>query len=70
MALIKQYPEGSNITLLNTIYLKPQKDEDGKYGSDYMYIIYRDMNTGEKKFELIKDPKYTFFVTNNDVPVP
>ena len=69
MALITGYPEGSNITLLNTIYIKPQKDDDGKYGSDYLYIIYKDLNTGEKKFEMIKEPKYTYWVTNEGVPV-
>lgn len=69
MALIKGYPEDSNITLLNTIYLKPQKQEDGKYGPDYLYIIYKDLNTNEKKFEMIKNPKYTYWMTNEGVPV-
>ena len=67
--IIKGYPLQSDITLINTIYIKPQKDpESGKYGSDYLYIIYRDNVTKEKKFQLIKNPCYTYFMVNENVP--
>ena len=49
MFRIKGYEPGANITLLNTIYHKPQKDiETGKYGSDSIDLIYKDLDTGEK----------------------
>ena len=43
MALIPGYPEGSDITLLNTIYLRPHKDETtDRYTKGSMTIIFRD----------------------------
>lgn len=67
--IIKGYPLQSDITLINTIYIRPQKDpETGKYGSDYLYLIYRDNVTKEKKFQLIENPYYTYFKVNDNIP--
>ena len=61
--LIKGYAPGANISLLNTIYIRQERDPNtGKYSSDYIYIIFRDMNTGEKKVQLIENPKYTYYL--------
>ena len=68
MNFIKGYQPGANITLLNVIYHKPVKDETGKYCEDSLDIIYKDMNTMEKKIQHIKQPKYIYWMTNDGVP--
>ena len=68
-SFIKGYSEGANITLLNVIYHKPSKDENGKYTSDSLDIIFKDMDTGEKKVQHIEKPIYTYWMTNEGVPV-
>lgn len=68
-SFIKGYPEGANITLLNVIYHKSKKDEAGNYSSDSLDIIFKDMDTGEKKLQHIERPKYTYWMTNEGIPV-
>lgn len=69
-SFIKGYPVGSNISLLNIIYHKPKKDlETGKYGKDSIDIIYKDLDTMEKKIQHIDEPEYTYWMTNEGVPV-
>lgn len=69
---IPGYPVGSNITLLNTIYRYPVKieDEDNEesyWEKDYIDIIYRDNNTGQKKHCVIEQPDYEFYIANDDI---
>lgn len=59
---IPGYPDGSDITLLNTIYIRPQKDKNGKYGDDSLTIIFRDNKTGQKKHHTFYKPSYTFYM--------
>lgn len=64
------YLPGSNLTIMNAIYRPSMKIEDSnKRTPDYLLIIYRDNNTGEKKFEVIKEPDYTWFLAKKDVPL-
>ena len=66
-SFIHGYNEGADISLFNTIYHKSKKDpETGKYGEDSLDIIYYDNLTNEKKVEHIKNPKYTYFMVNDD----
>ena len=51
MGFIKGYKNGDNITLLNVIYHKPEKQLDGKYNTGSIDIIYKDMNTEEKEMQ-------------------
>ena len=69
MGFIKGYKNGDNITLLNVIYHKPEKQLDGKYNTGSIDIIYKDMNTEEKKMQHIEDPNYTYYMTNEGIPV-
>jgi hypothetical protein len=70
MFRVKGYEPGSNITIINTIYHKSKKDpETGKYGKDSIDIVFRDLDTGEKKFEHIEEPTYTYYIANDDVQV-
>lgn len=68
MSFIKGYQYGANITLLNVLYHKPIKDENGRYGKDSLDIIYKDMNTMEKKIQHIEQPNYTYWITNEGIP--
>ena len=69
MGFIRGYKDGDRITLLNTIYIRPQKDENGKYGPDYLYIVFKDLDTGDKKVQTIKNPKYTYYLVNENIPI-
>ena len=69
--IIPYYPEGSDITVLDTHYIYPKKKEDGKgYEDDIMQILYRDNTTGKKGVYEEHNPTYTFYVTNEDVYIP
>lgn len=69
-SFIKGYPIGANISILNVIYHKSKKDPDtGKYGKDSIDIVYKDLNTMEKKVQHISEPEYTYWMTNEGVPV-
>ena len=62
------YPAGSNLTVLNVIYRPPFKIENSKKRTvDSVLIIYKDNNTGEKKFEVIPEPKYTWYLAKEGV---
>jgi DNA polymerase elongation subunit (family B) len=69
MGFIKGYNDGSNITILNTIYHRAQKDENGKYGNSSIDIIFKDLDTNEKKVYTILKPPYTYYMVNEGVPV-
>lgn len=59
--LIPGYPEGSNITLLDTSYIGRRKTEDGKITKDYLNILFKDNTTGEKYVHTIYEPEYTYY---------
>lgn len=61
------YPEGSDLTLLNNIYIKPKKKDDGKYTDGIMNILFKDNTTGKKYIKEIKNPTYRFYMANDDV---
>lgn len=70
MSLIKRYPEGSDISLLNVMYQAPIKNEQtGKYDDDYIILVYKDNKTGVKHHETIYKPDYEFYVANDDVQI-
>ena len=46
--LIPGYPEGSDLTILDTIYQRPTKREDGKWDNDKLIVLFKDNITGKK----------------------
>lgn len=69
--LIPGYPKGSDITLINTIYLKPKaigETSNGKtkWDNGYMIIIFRDNITGLKHQYTIPNPTYIYYMGNPD----
>ena len=72
--LIDGYPEGSDISIINTTYVKSEKkevfDSNGymreTWTKDYMIIVYRDNITQQKKHQIIVEPEYTYYISNED----
>lgn len=60
--MIKGYPKGSNISLINILYHKPRKLETGKYSKDSITIIFKDNLTGRKYHETIDEPTYEYYM--------
>ena len=70
MALIPQYPKGSDLTILNASYHYPKRNEEtGRYDKDFIAIVYKDNITNKKYHEIIYEPEYTFYKANDDVPI-
>ena len=59
---VGNYPDGYNLSLLNTIYHYPFKDNNNKWNPDAIDLIVKDNNTGEKFLETIESPPYEFFM--------
>ena len=68
--MLKKYIEGSNVSLLNTMYLYPKRQENGKYDHGSMTLVYKDLNTNEKHVECIDDPEIEYYVLNEGERVP
>lgn len=69
MSLLSGYKEGSDLTILNATYHYPHRDDDGNYEKDYMVVLFKDNITEEKKHEIITEPSYKFYMTNDDVQI-
>lgn len=59
--MFDNYREGSDLTIMNTIYHFPKKLEDGKWDKGSIDIIAKDNNTGRKVLDHIVDPIYPFY---------
>lgn len=66
--LENQYPEGSDITIMNTYYSYPTFEDGKKIADDYMFLVYKDNKTLEKKYKIIDKPNYTFYKLKEGVP--
>ena len=63
--LLKNYPEGSDVTILNNFYCYPKKNEEtGKWDNGSMTLIYKDNITGKKYNECIDNPDYEYYVSD------
>lgn len=70
MLFIEDYPQGYNLTLLNVIYKYKNKNEKtGKWEPDYAMILYKDNISGEKKYEIIIEPEYTWYLIKPELQV-
>ena len=62
------YPPGSNLTIMNVIYRPPLKVENSNQRTvDSVLIVYKDNDTGEKKFEVFVEPEYTWYLAKEGV---
>lgn len=67
--LIPGYPLGSDITILNTIYKYPEKQENGKYDDGSITIFFIDNKTGETKHYILENPPYVFWYADDMTPI-
>lgn len=64
------YPEGSNLTLLNTFYQYPIYEDGKKVSDDFIVLVYKDNDTGQKHHKVIFNPTYTYYIMNDDQEIP
>ena len=68
--LERQYPEKSDLTIMNTYYSFPIYVDGKKIFPDYMFLVYKDNKTQEKKYKIISEPNYTYYKIKDGVEVP
>ncbi len=60
--LLKRCPAGSDITIMNSMYQNRVFNPDtGNYQDDFMVIVYKNNETGQKDHIIIDKPKYKFY---------
>ncbi|MDD3121910.1 MAG: DNA polymerase domain-containing protein [Candidatus Izemoplasmatales bacterium] len=65
--MLTNYPQGSDLTVLNTVYHNMKKDDvTGKWKKDHITVVYKDNKTGKKGHEVIYNPEYTFYQRKED----
>lgn len=70
MSLIKQYKEGSDITLINTMYLYPRKDpKTEKWDKGSITLVYKDNETDKKYNQTIDNPDYELYIAKQDTKI-
>ena len=69
-ALEKEYPPGSDLTILNTYYQYPKYDPEThkKVSDDFIILVFKDNTTGITHHKTIYNPEYTYYKLNDDVP--
>lgn len=65
--MFDRYREGSDLTIMNTIYHYPKKQEDGKWTKGSIDIIAKDNKTGKKILDHIDDPIYPFYFAKEPI---
>ena len=63
--IFNEFPKGSNLTIVNTLFNKPKKNKDGKWGTPSIDLIAKDLDTGIKHRCNIYDPDYIYFIAKN-----
>lgn len=67
MSIIKGRPVDSDITIMNTWYLRPKKNNDGNWDDGSMTVVYRDNKTQKKYHQYTKNPKCRFYIAKPEV---
>ena len=63
--MIKGRNPGSNITLMNNMFIQRIDPTDGKF-HQYMTLVYKDLDSGIKHVEEIEDPDYEYYMIHPD----
>ena len=59
--MLKGRQPGDNITIMNTLFRRGQDPTDNKF-KEFLTIVYKDLDTGQKHMEEIVDPEYEYFI--------
>lgn len=70
MLELEGYKPGDNLTIMNVFYERPKKEADGKYGTDYVTIVFKDNLTGKKHVRTIETPQYTYYMAKPEIQIP
>jgi hypothetical protein len=65
--MLKQFPVGYDLTLMNTLYHYPKKLENNKWDKGSMSLVVKDNNTGEKHVIEVENPTYEYYYAKDDV---
>lgn len=68
--LENEYPEGSDITIMNCYYQYPKYTEGRKEEEDHLVLVYKDNKTSINKYRVIDKPDYTFYRLKQGIPIP
>lgn len=63
--LIDRYPEGSDLTIMNTFYSYKIFEDGKKISDDFIILIYKNNTTGKKEYKIIYNPTYSFYLVKN-----
>lgn len=67
MRLKTFFKEEENVLILNSIYIRPEKDDDtNKWSNPRLNIVYKDLDTGIKKLRIIDNPATDTFITKSE----
>ena len=61
--LLKKYPLGANITIMNTFYQHPVWNDGQKLSDDFIVLVYKDNDTLQKHYCILSKPEYTYYVS-------
>ena len=64
------YEDGADLSLINVIYIRPKKEEDGTRTPDYLDVIYKDNVEGIKYHDMIMKPEYSFYMLKPEYKKP
>ena len=67
--MIKGYPKGSDLTLMNCSYTWPKASKTGRWDDGYMTIVAKDNITGKKIMEEIPNPDYEFYFAKDNITI-
>ena len=65
-----RYKEGSDLTIMNTYYSYPVFENGKKILDDYMFITFKNNETGKKEYKIIPAPDYTYYKIKDGIDVP
>lgn len=65
--MFDKYRQGSDLTIMNTIYHYPKKISETKWDNGSIDIIAKDNKTGKKILDHIEDPIYPFYFAKNPI---
>ena len=69
MLSLTGFKPGDDLTIMNVLYEKPAKMENGQYDTDYATIVFKDNTDGKKYVQTIKTPQYTYYKVKPEIQV-
>lgn len=67
--MLKRYPKGSDITVIDVRYAFPEKKDNDKWTKGSLTIVAKDNVTGKKFIETIDNPDYEYYIAKEDVGI-